>query len=150
MVELKKVDLTIKKLKNCYSYLNKFMGFVCAGLLILYAVLTFDIDDKINLIVLKAYYILFAILIILCELGLTSILNLFGFMGNLYGKGVFVIFVGISMFKKEFELKTIIAIVFMLCGVGFIIMGCIPARIKHGLDGDKKSKKYQDKEKDKK
>lgn len=123
-------ELTIQGLAKKWKWINKIMGLICAGLLVLYGILSFTaFTGQINYVVLQCYYFLFAALLILAEFNVKSTLIMFGFLGNLFGKGVFVVLIGISMLAGEFSIKSIVAIILMVFGAGFIVIWIIPRRI---------------------
>lgn len=123
-------ELTIQGLAKKWSWINKIMGLICAGLLITYGVLSFTVSNtQINYVILQCYYFLFAGLIVLGEFNIKSTLNMFGFLGNLFGKGVFILLIGLSMLADEFSLKSIIAILLMVFGAAFVVLWIIPRRI---------------------
>jgi COPI associated protein len=123
-------ELTIQGLAKKWKWINKIMGLICAGLLVLYGILSFTaFTGQINYVVLQCYYFLFAALLILAEFNVKSTLIMFGFLGNLFGKGVFVLLIGISMLAGEFSIKSIVAIILMVFGAGFIVLWIIPRRI---------------------
>lgn len=123
-------ELTIQALTKKWKYINKILGFICAGLLAAFGILNFDFSGPINLIILQIYYIVFGIIIVITECGMKSITKMFGFLGNLFGKGLFMILIGLSMFKGgEFELKSLIAIALLFCGVIYIGLYSVPKSI---------------------
>lgn len=134
-------ELTIQGLAKKWKWINKIMGLICAGLLVLYGILSFTaFTGKINYVVLQCYYFLFAALLILAEFNVKSTLIMFGFLGNLFGKGVFLLLIGISMLAGEFSIKSIVAIILMVFGAGFIALWIIPRRITNSTA----SPKYKD------
>lgn len=124
---------TITLLSKKFKWLNRILGFVSAGLMIAFAILNFSFLGKpINQIIMIFYYLLFAGLLLFSELGFERVLRMFGFLGNLFGKGVFVLLIGISMFGGGFTLKTIIAIVLMICGVLYMLLFFLPNKLLRG------------------
>ena len=123
-------EMSILGLTKKWRIINKIMGFTAAGLLITYGILSFTVmTTQINYLILQIYYFLFAILILLGEFNIKSTLKMFGFLGNVFGKGLFLILIGISMFAETFTFKMIVAIVLLLIGVVYIVFSFIPTKI---------------------
>lgn len=133
-------EMTILGLAKKWKAINKALGFTAAGLLILYGILSFTVmTTQINYLILQIYYFLFAGLILLGEFNVKSTLQMFGFLGNLFGKGLFIVLLGISMFAEAFTLKMIVAILLVVIGVVYMGLFFIPRRIT-----DDKGKAYED------
>jgi multidrug transporter EmrE-like cation transporter len=122
-------ELTIHGLAKKWNYANKILGLISAGLMIAFGILNFGMGEGINLVILQIYYFVFAMMMILCECGFKASTRMFGFLGNLFGKGMFVILVGMSMFTQEFSFKSVIAIALIVCGAIYLILFFIPRRI---------------------
>jgi hypothetical protein len=123
-------ELTVQGLAKKWKWINKVMGLICAGLIVIYGVISFSVlTGQINYIVLQCYYFLFAALLVLAEFNIKSTLTKFSFLGNLFGKGVFVLLIGLSMLADTFSLKSIVAIILMIFGAAFIALWIIPRRI---------------------
>lgn len=136
-------EMTILGLAKKWKIINKVMGLTAAGLLITYGVLSFTVTTtQINYLILQIYYFLFAGLILLGEFNIKSTLQMFAFLGNLFGKGLFICLIGISMFAETFTFKMIVAIVLVAIGVVYMILFFIPRRI---TNDNGKSAAYQDK-----
>lgn len=75
-------------------------------------------------LILRIYLFFFALKIFFCELGFKFMLGLFPYMGTFFGKGFFLIFVGVLMigFDGVWTLSGIIGLIMMICGFGFIIL----------------------------
>lgn len=136
---------SVNKLGKKWRAIDRILSFGCAGLLILYGILSFSIISlQINVLILQVYYFGFAVLMILCELNFKNILTLFGFMGNLFGKGLFIACIGFSMIDNTFNFKLIIAIVFIICGILLIVLFLVPNKCTTSEPHDA-NKKYEDK-----
>jgi COPI associated protein len=122
-------ELTIFGLAKKWRYLNKVLGLVSAGLLIAFGILSFSLSGEINYVVLQIYYFVFALLLLLGECGFKATTRMFGFLGNLFGKGLFVILIGMSMFIGKFDFRSIIAVVLIICGTIYLVLFFIPRRI---------------------
>ena len=122
-------ELTVFGLAKKWRYVNKVLGLVSAGLLITFGILNFGFGEDINHVILQIYYFVFAMLLILSECGFKASTRMFGFLGNLFGKGLFVILIGMSMFASKFDFKSIIAVVLIVCGAIYLVLFFIPRRI---------------------
>lgn len=74
--------------------------------------------------ILRIYLFFFALKIFFCELGAKFMLNLFPYMATFFGKGFFLIFVGVLTigFVGIGSFSGIIGLAFLICGFGFIIL----------------------------
>ena len=75
-------------------------------------------------LVLRIYLFFFAIKIFFCEIGANFMLSLFPYMRTFFGKGFFLIFVGVLMigFDGILTLSGIVGLVMLACGVSFILL----------------------------
>ena len=121
--------LSILNLDKRLKTVNTVLSFASAGLLVAFGILNFSITGTpFNHIILQLYYICFALLIVAAECNFKSTMRLFGFLGNLFGKGIFVLLVGLSMFGGDFNLKQFIAIALIVFGIVFMLMFFVPAK----------------------
>ena len=74
--------------------------------------------------VVRIYIFFFAAKLLLCEIGCSFVTDLFPYMNGYFGKGFFLIFVGVLMvsFSNTFDLSRLIGLVLGVCGVGFMVL----------------------------
>lgn len=125
-------EKTITTLNKKWGWINRLAGLIAAGLLAAYSVLSFSslTGMAINQAVLLFYYLGFACLIIGAEFKYDAVLNNFAFLGNFFGKGVFISAIGLSMFGSDAgTVRVALAIVLVIVGALFIGLFFIPRRI---------------------
>lgn len=122
-------EQTILKLAKKYLWINRVLGFVVAGLLITYGAITFKFDQQFNYVILQLYYFLFAGLILLGEFNFKSMLRIFAFLGNLFGKGLFFALIGLSMLGNTFSFASILGVIIIAIGAFYILAFFIPNKI---------------------
>lgn len=125
-------EKTVTTLNKKWGWINRLAGLVAAGLLATYAVLSISnlTNLAVNQAVLLFYYLGFACLLIGAEFKYDAVFNNFGFLGNFFGKGVFVLAIGLSMFgSEEGTVRVALAIVLIIVGGLFIGLFFIPRRI---------------------
>lgn len=125
-------EKTVTTLNKKWGWINRLAGFVAAGILIAYSILSFSSLSgmAINQAVLLFYYLGFGCLIVGAEFKYEAVLNNFAFLGNFFGKGVFILAIGLSMFGAEAgTVRVALAIVLAVVGALFIGLFFIPRRI---------------------
>ncbi len=68
-------------------------------------------------------YSLFSAIIILSELGIQFVINLFSFQKYFVGRGLFLIFIAILCFDKVDHLKSLVGITDLIIGIILMLYG---------------------------
>ena len=128
---MKKVFDKLPSQTKLFWILKAVILVLCIGIILsaISVLLLTLVSFEIQFFVLSIYLLGFAVKIILCELHLKYALYLFPYMKLNIGKGVFFIFVGIVMISFGFGtyiITGIMGIIMLVCGVGFLILQCIP------------------------
>lgn len=83
---------------------------------------TFDIENPVHFF-LAIYYILFGVLLVLCEMPINWILKHFSFLGYYLGRGIFLLFLGTLIFDLRIWWYIMIACFMFLTAVIYILLG---------------------------
>lgn len=116
---------SIKQFKKSIKYFSAIIG-VLLMFVSFFGIFFSPLDPK--GFILYFYTFIFGILIVSSEFG--YLMKYFGFMNFNFGRGIFEIFVGLSILIFDWNsniFAKIVAIFTLLVGVGQIVVSCIPS-----------------------
>lgn len=95
---------------------------ICLIGIALHKFVAFDIGNPVDFF-LAIYYILFGVLLMLCEMPFNWIIKHFSFLGYYIGRGIFLLFLGTLIFDVRIWWYIMIACFMFLTAVIYILIG---------------------------
>lgn len=81
--------------------------------------------NNLQSIILRIYYGFFGVILFLGEIKLGPILRCFPFLNNYFGKGFFVLFIGLLMLTEKLNFQLILSIILIVTSFALMILGVV-------------------------
>ena len=114
--------------KSIFVRIVRLMNFGCAGLMVYDGITRlFDLKDNTDpfFFLLSIYLFGFATLLVLAEIRFRKVLVYIEFLKHRFGKGIYVMLVGLLLFDETRRIDMLSAICIILVGFFNLIVGCM-------------------------
>ena len=126
--------------KSIFVRIVRLMNFGCAGLMVYDGITRlFDLKDNTDpfFFLLSIYLFGFATLLVLAEIRFRKVLVYIEFLKHRFGKGIYVMLVGLLLFDETRRIDMLSAICIILVGFFNLIVGCMREQL-FGADSEGK------------